>query len=74
MLLSNLDVDKSAIIKNINIHGIKRKRLNDLGFIKGQVIVKKFESVFKNPICYELKNTLISIRNEDASNIEVEYE
>ncbi len=74
MYLNNIDFNKNAIITAVNINGIKRRRLNDLGFIRGQVIVKRFESIFKNPICYELKNTLISIRNEDASRIEVTYE
>ncbi|MBQ6285695.1 MAG: ferrous iron transport protein A [Bacilli bacterium] len=74
MILNKIDFNKKAIIKQVKLHGIKKRRLYDLGFIPGEVIIKKFESIFKNPICYKIKNTLIAVRNEDACNIEVEYE
>lgn len=74
MNLNSLDFNKKATIKNINLHGIKKRRLYDLGFIPGEEVCKLFESVFKDPICYKIKNTLIALRNEDAANIEVEYE
>ena len=74
MNLYEADFNKPVMIKNINLHGMKKRRLYDLGFINGEKIVKEFESIFKNPICYQVKNTLIAVRNEDAMSIEVEYE
>jgi ferrous iron transport protein A len=74
MYLNNIDFNKEAIISNINLHGIKKRRLYDLGFIPGEKVTKEFESIFKNPLCYKVKNTLIALRNEDACNIEVYYE
>jgi Fe2+ transport system protein FeoA len=74
MYLNKIDFNKKAIINSINLHGIKKRRLYDLGFIIGEKVTKKYESIFKDPICYQIKNTLIAIRNEDASYIEVEYE
>lgn len=74
MYLNKIDFNKRAIITSINIHGVKRKRLYDLGIIPGSVIVKEFESIFRDPICYKIKNTLIALRNEDSLNIEVRYE
>jgi len=74
MNLNKLDYNKKAIINRINLHGIKKRRLYDLGFIPGETITKEFESIFKNPICYKIKNTLIALRKEDASYIEVSYE
>ncbi len=74
MNLNKIEYNKKAIIKNINLHGIKKRRLYDLGFIPGETVTKEFESIFKSPICYKVKNTLIALRNEDASYIEVSYE
>ena len=74
MNLNKIDFNKRAVIKSINLHGIKKRRLFDLGFIPGEMVIKEFESIFKNPICYKIKNTLIALRNEDACNIEVDYE
>ena len=57
MKLSEIDVNKKFILKNIDFHGIKKRRLYDLGFIPGQVIEKMYDSVFKNPSCYKIKDT-----------------
>ena len=74
MNLCDLDVGEFAIIKNVNLYGIKKHRLYDLGIIRGEGIRKVYSSSFGNPICYEVKNSLIALRNEDAFNIEVSYE
>lgn len=74
MKLCNIDFNRKVIIDKVNLHGIKKRRIYDLGFIPGEIVTKKYESIFKDPNCYKIKNTLIAIRNEDAYNIEVKYE
>ncbi len=74
MKLSEVDVNKKFILKSIDFHGIKKRRLYDLGFIPGQVIEKMYDSVFKNPSCYKIKDTFIALRKEDAYKIEVDNE
>lgn len=74
MKLSEIDVNKKFILKNIDFHGIKKRRLYDLGFIPGQVIEKMYDSVFKNPSCYKIKDTFIALRKEDTYKIEVDNE
>lgn len=71
MRLSDIDINEKYIIKNINFHGIKKRRLYDLGFIPGQSIEKMYDSVLKNPSCYKVKETFIALRREDAYKIEV---
>ena len=71
MNLCDLKINESAIIKNINLKGIKKRRLYDMGFINGEKID---DSIFKDPSCYKIKNTFIAVRHEDALNIEVSYE
>ena len=74
MKLSEIDVNKKFILKNIDFHGIKKRRLYDLGFIPGQVIEKMYDSVFKNPSCYKIKDTFIALRKEYAYKIYVDNE
>ena len=74
MNLCDLDSNKKAIIDNITLHSIKKRRLYDLGFIPGETIIKMFDSIYKSPKCYKVKNTFLALRDEDAINIEVHYE
>ena len=74
MNLCDLKTNETAVIKNINLNDIKRVRLNDLGFIKGEYITNVFSYIFDNLVCYKVKNSFIALRKEDAYFIEVEYE
>ena len=74
MKLKDLNINEIAYIKNINLSGIKKRRLYDLGFINGEKVEKMFTPLFKDPSCYKIKNTFIALRNEDARKIEVSYE
>ena len=74
MNLCDLNFNKEAIIDNISLHSIKKRRLYDLGFIPGETIYKMFDSIYGSPKCYKVKNTFLALRDEDAINIEVHYE
>lgn len=74
MKLSEIENNKKFKIKEIDFHGIKKRRLYDLGFIPGQTIEKMYDSVFNNPSCYKVKDTFIALRKEDAYKIEVSNE
>lgn len=74
MNLNDLNINDKAYIKNVKHNGIKKRRLYDLGFIDGEIVEKKFTSLFKDPSCYKIKNTFIALRDKDASKIEVSYE
>lgn len=74
MNLCDLVFNKKAIIDNITMHGIKKRRLYDLGFIPGETVFKMFDSIYKSPKCYKVKNTFLALRDEEAINIEVHYE
>ena len=49
-----------------------RQRLLDLGFVRGAEISIHNISPLKNPIAYNIHDTLISLRNEDARNVLIE--
>lgn len=51
--------------------GHLKRRLLDLGVIKNTKIKPVFKSISGNPIAYEIRGSVIAIRNEDAKNIEL---
>ncbi|MCK9536067.1 MAG: ferrous iron transport protein A [Bacilli bacterium] len=72
MKLGQLQVDEIGVIKKISIKGRQKERLLSLGFIKNSPI-KMIKHGLRNKISmYEVYNTLIALRREDAELIEVE--
>ena len=49
--------------------GEVRRRLLDLGFVRGTKITVQNISPLSNPVAYSLRNTLIALRNEQAACI-----
>jgi len=49
--------------------GENRRRLLDLGFVKGTTITIDLNSPMKNPVAYSVKGTSIALRNDQASKI-----
>ncbi len=71
MNLFNSKINEEVIIKRIKIGGKEQRRLFDFGIVPGSKIKKVFNSIFNDPIAYEVKKTTIALRNEDAKLIEV---
>lgn len=69
--LDKLKINETAFIDTINITDGFRRRLLDLGFIKGSKIIALYKSPSKNPTAYLIKGTVIAIRNEDAKKIKI---
>ena len=72
MTLDKLDIDKTATILALNCKGDLRRRLLDLGLVKGTSITVVFKSPIGNPIAYELRGTTIALRKEDSRLIDVD--
>ncbi|MDH5415314.1 MAG: FeoA domain-containing protein [Flavobacteriaceae bacterium] len=69
--LSNLKLNETSTIIGISkeCRGESRRRLLDLGFVKGTTIRIDMESPLKNPVAYLVKGTSIALRNDQASKI-----
>lgn len=72
MTLNKLEMNKEAKVIKIEIKSSIKRRLLDLGIIKGTHIKPVLKSPSGSPIAYEIKGTLIAIRNDDAEKILVE--
>lgn len=72
MFLSDMKVGDKAIIKELNTNDNIKRRLLDLGLIKGTYIECVLESPFNDPLAYLIRGAVIAIRKEDSRNIEVD--
>jgi len=71
MSLDKLPINIVGKVNDIRcVEGIKR-RLLDLGIIKGTKIEPVLLSPSGDPRAFSVRGTLIAIRKEDAKNIEV---
>ena len=67
--LNNLKINKIAEIENINCENNIKRRMMDLGIVKGTKIKAILKSPSGNPRAYEVRGSVIAIRHEDAKQI-----
>jgi DtxR family Mn-dependent transcriptional regulator len=69
--LSSLKSNETARVAGISkeCRGENRRRLLDLGFVRGAEIEIDMESPMKNPVAYSIKGTSIALRKDQASKI-----
>lgn len=73
MLLSELKTGEIGVIVKVNGSGAFRKRILEMGFIKGKVIKVILNAPLKDPIKYKVMDYEVSLRRSEASLIEVTY-
>ncbi|HIZ85025.1 MAG TPA: ferrous iron transport protein B [Candidatus Coprenecus stercoravium] len=71
MKLSDLKTGERGIIVKVSGHGSFRKRITEMGFIKGKEVRVVLNAPLKDPIEYEIIGYKISLRREEADEIEV---
>ena len=69
MSLYELPLNTIGIIDTLNCNGNIRRRLLDLGLIKGTKITPVFKSPSGDPTAFEIRKTLIALRKEDSNLI-----
>lgn len=72
MTLSDLRKADRAIIIRVNANKSLRDRLSSFGIMRGEELVVKGCSLGGKTIEIEVGSTLIALRADEASNIEVE--
>lgn len=71
MKLSDLkDGDKAVIVKVLG-YGAFRKRITEMGFVKGQPVIVVKNAPLKDPVEYNIMGYDISLRRSEAALIEV---
>ena len=69
--LSQLPLNKNVIIKELKCEGNIKRRLLDVGLVKGTNIVPVLVIQSKDPRAFCVRGTIIAIRKEDAKNIKI---
>lgn len=72
MNLSELPLNTVGIVKELNCNGNTKRRLLDLGLIKGTNITPVFKSPSGDPTAFEIRRTIIALRKEDSNLIGLE--
>lgn len=74
MRLSELNTGEKGVIVKVLGHGGFRKRIVEMGFIKGKTVEVILNAPLKDPIKYRLLDYEISLRRQEAEMIEVASE
>ena len=71
MLLSELQTGEKGVIVKIKGRGAFRKRIIEMGFIKGKTVEVILNAPLKDPVEYRIMDYEVSLRKSEASLIEV---
>ena len=71
MRLSELKTGEKGVIVKVMGHGGFRKRIVEMGFIKGKTVEVILNAPLKDPIKYKLLGYEISLRRQEAEMIEI---
>lgn len=71
MKLSDLETGQKGVIIKVLGHGGFRKRIVEMGFIKGQEVEVLLNAPLKDPVKYKIMGYEVSLRHTEASMIEI---
>lgn len=71
MQLSELTNNQQAVIAKVSGHGAFRKRITEMGFVRGKMVKVIKNAPLQDPIEYEIMGYNVSLRRSEAALIEV---
>ena len=71
MLLSELQTGEHGVVVRVAGHGAFRKRIIEMGFIKGMEVTAVLNAPLNDPIKYRIMNFEVSLRRSDAEKVEI---
>ena len=71
MLLSDLQTGETGVVTRVAGHGAFRKRIIEMGFIKGVEVTSILNAPLNDPIKYRILNFEVSLRRSDAMKVEI---
>ncbi|RBP05553.1 FeoA family protein [Rossellomorea aquimaris] len=67
--LYDLEEGTSMRITELQLTGLMRRRLLDLGFVPGSIITSVKKSPLGDPVAYRVSNTMIALRKDESKKI-----
>ena len=71
MKLSELKTGEKGVIVKVTGHGGFRKRIVEMGFIRGKVVEVLLNAPLQDPVKYKLMGYEVSLRHDEAEMIEI---
>ena len=71
MWLSELQTGEEGVVVRVSGHGHFRKRIIEMGFIKGVKVQCMMNAPLNDPIKYRIMNFEVSLRRADAEKVEI---
>ncbi len=72
ILLNQLSLGSSGIVRGLTAKGSIRRRLLDLGLISNTRVEALIKSPFGDPRAYGIRGAVIALRSEEAAEVLVE--
>ncbi len=69
--LDKVPVGVTCTVESLEMSGIMRRRLQDLGMIYGTKVVPTKKSPSNGPTAYRMRESVYALRQEDACHIRV---
>jgi len=64
--LTNLEPGRCAVVNDLTVTGSMRRRLQDIGLIKGTRVEYVQRSPLGDPVAYLIRGAVIALRSEDS--------
>ncbi|MCD8209195.1 MAG: ferrous iron transport protein A [Bacteroidales bacterium] len=71
MTLDQVPTGQVCVVESLNLTGIMRRRVQDLGMIPGTKVVPIKKSASKGPTAFRIRESVYALREGDARNINV---
>ena len=71
--LNMLPLNKEGVIVDIDCKETLKRRLLDLGLVRGTKIKPILVSPSKDPKAFQVRGSLFAIREEDTKNIKIKF-
>lgn len=71
MTLNEMTIGQVAYVLNVNNEDSMRRRLQDIGLIKGTKIQCVLKSPASDPVAFYIRGALIALRQEDMCQIHI---
>lgn len=70
--LSDLRPGERAVVRQLDLAGDIRRRLQDIGLIQGTAVTCVGKSPLGDPVAYRIRGATMALRSRDAGQVEVE--
>lgn len=69
--LDRVPLGRTVVVEALHLEGFLRRRLLDLGFVRGALVQPLRRSPLNDPTAYEVKGAVLAIRDREAARIEI---